>query len=116
MPKDRRLLTIVETPEFLRRAAEIGMTTRERATLIDTLARDPTAGVALGGGLRKLRVARTGGGKSGGYRVLHFYRSEATPLFLLTVFAKNERANITPAEKSALIEICDEIAATYGRR
>jgi len=82
---------------------------------INTLAANPEAGVSLGGGLRKVRIARKGGGKSGGYRVLHFYREERIPLFLLTAFAKNERANITPKEQAELIALCGLIAAAYRR-
>ncbi|MBA3070166.1 MAG: addiction module toxin RelE [Hyphomonas sp.] len=110
------LQTVVETPEFIRRAGAAGMTDEDRADLITTLAESPEAGIALGGGLRKVRVARRGGGKSGGYRVIHFYRAPDMPLFLLTVFAKNEKANITPAERDGLIELCDLIAQTYGSR
>ena len=111
-----RLLTIVETPQFLRRAAEIGLDEAERNELITLLATDPEAGVSLGGGLWKMRVARMGGGKSGGYRVLHFYRADDMPLFLLSAFAKNEQANISAAEKKELIALCEEIAAGYRRK
>lgn len=82
--------TVVETPEFIRRANAAGMSDKEREDLITYVAADPEAGIALGGGLRKVRVARPGGGKSGGYRVIHFYRAANMPLFLLTLFAKNE--------------------------
>ena len=82
-------LTIVETPEFIGRADTVGMTKQDRESLINQLAYNPDAGVALGGGLRKVRIARQGGGKSGGYRVLYFFRASDMPLFLLTVFAKN---------------------------
>jgi len=105
--------TVVETPEFIRRADAVGVSNEEREDLISLLAANPEAGVALGGGLRKLRVARQGGGKSGGYRVLYFFRTRRLPLFLLTVFAKNEKANISPAEKADLIQLCDLIANTY---
>ena len=111
----KRLQTIVETPEFIRRAKDIGMTEADRADVIETLAAHPEAGVSLGGGLRKVRIARKGGGKSGGYRVLHFYREEGIPLFLLTAFAKNERANITPKEQTELIALCGLIAEAYRR-
>lgn len=111
-----RLLTVVETPEYLRRAIEVGLSEAERADLVNRLVADPEAGVFLGGGLWKLRVARKGGGKSGGYRVLHFYRDDNRPLFLLTVFAKNEQANLSAAEKKELISICDDIAKNYRRR
>jgi hypothetical protein len=108
------MITVVETPEFLRRAAAIGITEAERMAIVQLVASDPEAGLSLGGGLRKFRVARPGGGKSGGYRVLHFYRSTAMPVFLLSVFAKNERDNINAKERAELIELCDLIAQTYG--
>jgi hypothetical protein len=46
----------------------------------------------------KNRVARAGAGKSGGYRVLLFFRKEER-LFFAYVFAKSDRANISPKEK-----------------
>lgn len=110
-----RFLTVVETPEFLRRAMAVGMDEAERMELVNLLAADPEAGVSLGGGLRKLRVARKGGGKSGGYRVLHFYRTDEAPVFLLTVFAKNEKANLSAREKKELLTVCDALADEYRR-
>jgi hypothetical protein len=110
------LITVVETPEFLRRARAVGMSDEDRAALVSLLASDPAAGVALGGGLYKMRLARPGGGKSGGWRVLHFFRNEGMPVFLLSVFGKNEKANISAAERAELAAICDLIAETYGRR
>lgn len=55
----------------------------------------------LGAGLIKLRVARPGGGKRGGYRTLIAYRAGARAVFLFG-FAKNERDNITPAQLADL--------------
>jgi len=78
----KSMLAVVETPEFIRRSRSSGMTDEEKAELISALAADPEAGISLGGGLRKVRFARTGAGKSGGYRVIHFYRSRDMPLSL----------------------------------
>ena len=108
------LQTIVETPEYMRRADSVGLSTEDRRAIVDFLSANPEAGVSLGGGLRKVRFARPGAGKSGGYRVLHFYRMRELPVFLLSVFAKNEQANISKKAKAALIELCDRIVATYG--
>ncbi len=58
----------------------------------------------LGGGIIKQRVARTGQGRSGGYRMLIAYRSGDRAVFLYG-FAKNERDNITNDELETLIEI-----------
>ena len=51
----------------------------------------------LGGGLIKQRVAREGGGKSGGYRTLVFFRHEERAIFAFG-FAKSDKANLSAAE------------------
>ena len=53
----------------------------------------------LGGNVYKVRVARSGEGKSGGYRVIVFYRSEERTFFVYG-FAKSDRGNIDEKEKS----------------
>lgn len=58
----------------------------------------------LGGGVIKQRVARTGQGRSGGYRFLIAYRSGDRAVFLYG-FAKNERENIEDDELTTLREI-----------
>jgi hypothetical protein len=107
------LTTVVETAEFQRRAKAV-MSEAERQELVYILATNPEAGVALGGGLRKLRIAREGGGKSGGFRSIHLYQpGRGLPVFLLSVFAKNEKANITAKEETTMALAADRIAATY---
>ncbi len=101
--------------DFVRRA-KAAMTDGERAELINLLATNPEAGIPLGSGLRKMRFGRTGAGKSGGFRTIHFYRAGAGPLLLLTMFAKNEKANLSAAELAVLMKLGDELAAHYGRR
>ena len=111
-----KLVTVVELPTFLR-AAKLVMAESERVALVDALAADPEAGVMLGGGLRKMRFARPGAGKSGGYRVIHHYAARSGgPVFLVMVFAKNQKANLTAAEMGLLVALAGEIAATYGRK
>jgi hypothetical protein len=108
-----QLQTVVELPEFLRRAKAI-MADEERSALVDFIAANPEAGISLGGGLRKVRVARPGSGKSGGYRVVHVFGGAATPIFLVTVFAKNERDNLSKAEQAELIALSQILIASYG--
>lgn len=111
--KSMAIVTIVETPEFQRRARAI-MSEEERLALIDFIARHPDAGVSIGGGVRKARFAREGGGKSGGYRVIHFFsEDEAVPIFLITVFAKNEKANLTRAETELVRSLGKLLADSY---
>ncbi len=54
------------------------------------------------GGIRKIRWAREGMGKRGGVRVIYYFHSERIPLYLLTVFGKNERADLSMAERLVL--------------
>ena len=58
----------------------------------------------LGGGIIKQRVARSGQGRSGGYRMLVAYRAGTRAVFLYA-FAKNERENIASDELLTLREI-----------
>ena len=102
-------LTVVETAAFLRTADGV-MTAQERSDLIDVVAVDPACGASLGGGLRKLRFGTAGRGKSGSV-----YANDDMPVFLLTVFAKNQQANLTPAQKTALLGGARKIADTYGK-
>ena len=109
------LQTVVELPEFLRRAKAI-MSDEERIALVDFVAANPEAGVSLGGGLRKVRVARQGGGKSGGYRTIFVFGGTHVPIFLVTVFAKNEKDNLSRAEQAELITMSKALLARYGDR
>lgn len=107
------IVTVVETAEFQRRARAL-MSDEARLELIDFVARNPMTGVSIGGGVRKFRFARGGGGKSGGYRVIHFFTPDnGTPVFLITVFAKNEKANLTKTETEAVKTLGEVLSATY---
>ena len=107
------LQTVVELPEFLRRAKAI-MTEAERLALVNYIAANPNAGVSLGGGLRKVRIPREGGGKRGGYRTIYVFGGTHMPIFLVTLFAKNEKDNLTKAEQAAAIQLSKILVDTYG--
>ena len=87
----------------------------EREALIYYLACSPKAGVLLKGtgGIRKIRWAGENIGKSGAYRVIYFYHSTEIPLFLLNVFAKNEKVNISQAERNELKQLADMLVKQY---
>lgn len=108
-------VTVVETAAFIARAKG-RMTDAERLALIDRVARAPEGGDLIegGGGIRKLRFAIGGRGKSGGVRVIYYYHSEALPVFLLTVFAKRERDNLNQAEINNLARAAKAIPKSYG--
>lgn len=111
----RTLQTVVELPEFLRRAKSI-MNDAERIGLVNYIAANPETGVSLGGGLRKIRIPRSGGGKSGGYRTIYVFGGTDMPIFIVTVFAKNEKGNLTKAEQAAAVELSKALIANYGER
>lgn len=101
--------------DFTRRSKAL-MSDAERMELIDFLSTAPDAGVSLGRGLYKVRFARKSEGKSGGYRTIHFYRPDSGPLLLLTMFAKNEKANLSALELAKLTQLAELAAATYRRK
>jgi hypothetical protein len=111
------LLTVAELPEYLRTAGKL-LTDADRRAIVDYVAAHPTAGDLIEGtgGVRKLRWARDGRGKSGGVRVIYYFHSDAMPLYLLTMFAKNERANLTKAERNALADLVDALVEIWLER
>ncbi len=97
------MITVAETRSFQRKVNRL-LSGDELAELIVYLSMQPNAGVLIQGtgGIRKLRWARSGRGKSAGVRVIYYYHNEKMPLYLLTLFAKNERADISLSEKAIL--------------
>jgi hypothetical protein len=110
-------MTVVETPGFLREAAA-ALTEEERAELVSYLAANPDAGDIMPetGGARKLRWKAQGRGKNGGTRAIYYYHDESLPLFLLNVFAKNEKANLTRAERNEMKKLLPRLIAGYRKR
>ena len=107
--------TVVETPTYLAMANRL-FSEEERADIVALVAADPECGDVIRGtgGFRKVRVARRGRGKSGGARVVYIWRNERLPVFLITVFPKNEKENLTMAERNALKKRADSIFESYG--
>ena len=103
------------THAFVRAAERAGMTEEEVSDVVDFLAVNPTAGdpIVGTGGCRKLRVAGQGKGKSGGYRTITFYSGEDMPVFLITVFSKGMRSNLSKAERNRLRSLTKELVSGY---
>ena len=98
------LQTVIETESYLRDAKGAGMTEAERNAAVELVAGNPESGDVLQGtgGVRKARLAGRGKGKSGGYRIVWYFGGVDIPVFLLTVFGKGEKANLTQGERNAL--------------
>ncbi|MEX2488268.1 MAG: type II toxin-antitoxin system RelE/ParE family toxin [Pseudomonadales bacterium] len=107
--------TIVEMPEFQRRSDKL-LTDEQRISIINYLAQHPASGDIMQGtgGIRKLRWSAQGRGKSGGVRVIYYYHNETSPLFLLTVFGKGEKSNLSKSERNQLAKITSLIIKRYG--
>ena len=111
-----KLQTVVETPGYLK-AAEAIFSESERDGIVAMVAADPDCGEVMAGtgGFRKVRVARSGIGKRGGARVIYILRNEDFPIFLITAYAKHDRANLTKHERNELAKRADEIFTRYRR-
>lgn len=102
------ILTVVETPLFLRYAKDI-WDDEEREVFVQWIAGMPEAGVVIPGtqGLRKVRWSRSGMGKQGGSRVIYFLRRPQGQIVLLLVYAKSKFDNLSTDYLRQLKEICD---------
>ncbi len=96
-------ITVEETNTFTRQA-QAQLSEEEHDELIDFLAYNPEAGslVRGTGGIRKVRFAANGKGKSGGVRVIYYYHSDLMPLYALMLYAKNEQTELTAEDRKEL--------------
>ena len=111
----RPMQGVVETPGYLKDAEAI-FTTQERESIVTKVASDPGCGELMQGtgGVRKVRVGRGGRGKSGGGRVVYIYHDADHPIFLLAAFAKNEKANLSKAERNEMAKFVKTLFKLAG--
>lgn len=109
--------TVAELPEYIRTADKL-LSEAERQDIIRYLAAHPKDGDLMEGtgGVRKLRWRRGGQGKSSGVRVIYYFHDDAMPLYLLTLFAKGDRANLSKAERNELAGLTALLAKTWRNR
>lgn len=94
------------------------MSEAELAAAVEIVAARPETGDLIQGtgGCRKLRLAGRGKGRSGGYRLISFYATSDMPVFLVTVFGKGEKADLTKGERNALAAVGERLIETYSKR
>ena len=116
MPDRRRMQGVAETRVFSE-DVDAMLSPTERDAVITGIAVDPTGGDLIPGtgGLRKRRIRLPGRGKRGGARVITLYLGEVFPVYAVFIFAKNEREDLSPTQKRALMRLITDIKAQAGR-
>lgn len=104
--------TVMETSVFARRADAL-LSLEDRADLIALLATDPRAGALIPGlgGIRKIRFAPKGRGKSGAFRAIYYLLGDDTPVLALLLYSKNEQANPNEDQRKAMLRLVDSLKA-----
>jgi hypothetical protein len=91
--------TIVELPEYTKRSDKL-LSESESNSIINYLAAHPAAGSLMQG--------------TGGVRVIYYYHNQSLPLFLLTLFGKGEKDNLTKGERNDLAKFTSLLISNYG--
>ncbi|MDP1605679.1 MAG: type II toxin-antitoxin system RelE/ParE family toxin [Rhodocyclaceae bacterium] len=98
----------IESPVFSKYLPDY-LTDEDYAALQEYLCEQPEAGdmVRGSGGVRKLRWARPGAGKSGGVRVCYYIRTRAGQMLMLTIYAKSAQDSIPGHALKAIKEVME---------
>ena len=106
------MLTVVETSAFARRTEKL-LSAEEHEELIFYLAIHPESGDEIPGtgGVRKVRFAAKGRGKSGGVRIIYYFFEEENPLYAIFLYGKNEQVDLTPQQKKDVAAFAATIKA-----
>ena len=110
-------VSVIEFAGYRRRASEL-LTAGQRDAVIDLVAYEPTCGDIIpgSGGLRKVRIGRDGIGKRGGTRVVYYFYNQDFPILLLALYAKNEKSDLTIAEKREFAASMREIVRQWKEK
>jgi len=106
------MLTVVETSAFARRSEKL-LSAEEHEELLFYLAIHPESGDEIPGtgGVRKVRFAAKGRGKSGGVRIIYYFFEEENPLYAIFLYGKNEQVDLTPQQKKDVAAFAATIKA-----
>ena len=90
-------IAVCETPEFLSRAEKV-WSADERSEFVDFIARNPEAGDLIQG--------------TGGVRVIYYFYNETIPLYFVSLFAKNQKSDLSAGDKQDLAKFVKTVKAT----
>jgi len=109
-------ITVVEVDPFPSKA-DLVWNEDERLEFITYIAFNPMAGDVIpgSGGIRKVRWGHQGKGKRGGVRVIYYFQNSTHPLFLLTVYAKSRKDDLSPDELRTMKKLVAELRSIYAK-
>jgi hypothetical protein len=115
----KNLLTFIPTGHFLANWSRLGLVEGDMIDLERRIMAAPSSAPVISGtgGLRKLRFAasRSGRGKSGAFRTCYFYFAADGVVFLVDIYGKNEKADLTRAERNAFAALVPSLEAVAKR-
>jgi hypothetical protein len=102
-------MVIIETSFFTKRVRVL-LSDEEYRGLQSALITNPLKGALIrgSGGIRKVRWALPGRGKSGGVRVIYYWAVSKDQILMLSIYAKNERDNLTQEQLRILRQVVKE--------
>lgn len=103
-------MEFIETPIFTRLLADL-LTDEEYRGLQNVLLENPEQGDLIkgSGGIRKLRHALSGRGKRGGVRVIYYWLRDDGQIYMLLIYPKSKKDNLTDRETALLREFVKEL-------
>ncbi|MPM66215.1 Toxin HigB-2 [bioreactor metagenome] len=104
------LLEFIETPTFTRHVQQL-LSDEEYLELQRALIIDPQQGDLIqgSGGLRKIRFALKGRGKSAGVRCIHYWYNDAGQMLMLLIYPKSMKDDLSARELSILRKLVEEL-------
>jgi hypothetical protein len=99
-------INFIETQEYIKQTRKLFKHSAEisREEITMALAENPEKGDLIRGtgGIRKLRWELEGRGKRGGARVIYYFYHRATPIMLVDIYGKNDKADLSQEDKKVL--------------
>ena len=111
--------TLFETPFFTRRVTEL-LDDETYRQLQNALLENPEKGAVMQGcgGIRKVRLEdpRRSKGKRGGFRVVYLHIPETQCIYFITIYSKDERADLDADQKRQLKAIAEQTKETLRKK
>lgn len=103
--------TFKEMESFTRKWKELGLTDDDLFTLQELLLKDPKIGDVIPGasGIRKVRIPVDNVGKRSGGRVIYIDIEIKESIYLLDVYVKNEKTDLSEKEKKLLSKLVERL-------